>query len=193
VAAALDRARFGAAVLDLHPERLPAHLAVDRVRRWIQGQQVAGVAEALVITGRGRHSPQGYSTVRDAVGTALRRLVREGALTAVTAHTEGSFVVALAPVGARLDAAPRRRDPAPPPAPPVRRLEGLSNAVVEALEALAAERLDGLGVRHPTPAQVIAEMGHVYSRLVHAHGASETALAAAIARARAELQDGPDR
>lgn len=186
--AAFDRARFGdGAWLDLHPLRPTAAQAADRVRRWLLERQVMGMTEALVITGRGKHSAEGVSRVRTAVAGALARLRREGVLTAVREHSAGSFVVTLAPIGQRLDAPARRRDPAPPKPPTVRQLEGLPDDLVMALEDLAARRLDALGVTAPTPGQVIDEMGHVFSRLVGAHAPSEAVLRDAIQRALDEL------
>jgi hypothetical protein len=156
-------------------------------------RQVAGVPEALVICGRGRHSPDGASPVRAAVAAALARLTRDGVLRTVVAHTEGSFAVTVASLGARLDATARRRDPVPVPPAPERRLQGLPDSLMESLEALAAARLEHLGVLEPTPGQVVAEMGHVFSRLATERATSEDALASAIARARAELAENADR
>lgn len=193
LAAALDRARFGAMVLDLHPLRPTALQAAAHVRRWVLEKQVAGAREALIITGRGRHSPDGTSPVRDAVSVALTRLTRDGVVQGAAPHTEGSFVVTFAPLTARLDAAARRRDPAPPPPSPERRLQGLPDHLVEALEDLAAARLDRLGVQRATSEQVVSEMRHVFSRLVRERALSDDALSEAIARARAELDEDPDR
>lgn len=190
VAAALDAARFGdAGRLDLHPLRPTARQAADRVRAWCLERQVQGLDEVLIVTGRGRHSDEGVSPVRTAVQQALHRLVRDGVATRVREHTAGAFVVTLAPVGARLDAAPRRRDPAPPPPTPVRRLEGLSDALVEALEALAEARLERLGIARPSAAQIVDEMQHVFSRLVGTRTPSEAALLEAIRRAHDALDD----
>ncbi|MCU0623166.1 MAG: Smr/MutS family protein [Gemmatimonadaceae bacterium] len=186
--AAFDRVRFAdAARLDLHPLRPTAPQAAGRVRAWVLERQVQGFSEVLVITGRGRHSEGGVSAVRASVHRALARLTREGVVSAVTERTPGSVVVALAPLGARLDALARRRDPAPPARPPVRRLEGLPDDLVEALEGLAAARLEHLGVTAPTAGQVVDEMRHVFSRLVGTQAPSEDALRAAIERARDEL------
>lgn len=186
--AAFDRARFGdRALLDLHPLRPTAAQAADRVRRWLLERQVLGVTEALVITGRGKHSVDGVSPVRTAVQAALSRLRREGVLASVTEHSAGSFVVALAPIGQRLDAPARRRDPAPPRPPKLRQLEGLPDELVMALEELAARRLDALGIVAPTPGQVVDEMGHVFSRLVGANAPSEAVLHDAIRRALDDL------
>lgn len=188
--AALDRARFGdAAILDLHPLRPTAAQAAERVRQWLAERQVMGIAEALVITGQGRHSEDGVSPVRAAVQSALGRLQREGVVAEIQEHTPGSTVVRLAPLGRRLDAPSRRRDPAPPKRPPVRRLEGLSDDLVEALERLAAARLERLGVANPSPGQIVDEMGHVFSRLAGTQAPSEAALRTAIERATAELDD----
>lgn len=176
-------------MLDLHPLRLSANLAAARVMTWVRERQLMGLREALIITGRGNHSPGGVSPVREAVRSVLPRLIREGVVTRIERQTEGSVVVQIAPMGQRLDASARRRDPLPPKAPPVQTLEGLSNDTIEALEAFAARRLEQLGVAAPTPGQVVQEMGHVFSRLVGAHGASEDALRAALDRAAQELDE----
>lgn len=185
---AFDRVRFGeSARLDLHPLRPTAPQAAARVRAWVLERQVMGLAEVLVITGRGKHSDGGVSAVRTAVHRTLTRLIREGVVATVAEQTPGSVVVTLAPLARRFDAVARRRDPTPPPRPPVRRLEGLPDDLIEALEALAAARLEHLGVSAPTAGQVVDEMGHLFSRLVGAQAPSEDALRAAILRARDEL------
>lgn len=187
---ALDLARFGATgILDLHPLLPSAARAAGLVMAWVRERQLMGLPEALIITGRGKHSADGVSPVRDAVRGVFPRLLREGVIQHVVSQTEGSFVVQLAPVGQRIDANARRRDPSPPKAPPVRTLEGLSNETVEALEAYAARRLEQLGVTAPTSGQVIQEMGHVFSRLVGTHGTSEAALRNALATATRDLDE----
>lgn len=184
VRAALDAARFGSgATLDLHPLRPTAVQAAERVRRWLLERQVQGLSEVLVITGRGRHSPDGESPVRTAVQGALARLRREGVVDGVQAHTEGSVVVTLAPIGRRLDAPARRRDPLPPKPSPVRQLEGLPDDLLMALEELAAKRLEALGLAAPTAGQIVDEMRHVFSRLIGTHAPSEDALREAVQRA----------
>lgn len=186
-----DRLRFPpTATLDLHPLRPSAAQAAERVRRWLQERQVMGLTEVLVITGAGRHSEGGASPVRTSVRAMLQRLARAGVVARVQEHTAGSVIVTLAPLHTRFDAPARHRDPRPPAPTPVRRLEGLSNAVLEPLEALAAARLERLGIRQPTPGQVVSEMGHLFSRLAGVHTPTETALIGAIERAAADLDDG---
>ncbi len=185
---ALDEARFGATgILDLHPLRPSAARAAARVMSWVRERQLLGLREALIITGRGNHSTDGVSPVREATRGVFPRLMREGVIAHVEAHTEGSFIVQLAPVGQRIDAHARRRDPQPPKPPALPALEGLSNDTLEVLEAYAARRLELLGVTAPTSGQVIQEMGHVFSRLVGTHGASESALRSALDLAARDL------
>lgn len=166
LASSLEAARVGpAGRLDLHPLRPSPEQAVRRVRDWLAERQVQGLAEALVITGRGAHSADGDAPVRTAVARLLRQLRLEGVLTGVSESGPGGFAVTLAPLAARLDAIPRRR--ATPPPTGVRRavLEGLDADVLALLEDVAARRLDHLGLRAPTAAQVADEMSRVFSRL----------------------------
>src|ERR687890_2298779 len=102
---AFDEARFGNdRTLNLR-DRLPtAEQAAERTERWLRERQVLGGGEVLLIPGRGNGSEGGVSVVRDAVLRRLASLRRRNVVADVREHTAGSFVVALAPLAALVDA-----------------------------------------------------------------------------------------
>ncbi len=150
---ALDELRFGTdRMLDLHRLRPTAEQAAARVEAWLREKQAGGAAEVLVITGRGRNSESGVSPVKQEVGRLLARLRRGGVVKEAHAHSEGSFVVTLAPLSALRNAPRRRRDPAPPdrssdPAS----LTALSVETRDLLRRIAWRALEELGIRDPEP------------------------------------------
>ncbi len=153
---AFDEARFGKErTLNLRASLPSADEATRRAEAWLRQQQLAQAGDVLVITGRGKGSPDGVSVVREAVIRLLHVLKRKGVVASHEEHTPGSFVVTLAPVHALLEAPRRHRDarktPAlpPPPAPPS--LEALSPQTREMLRDLASHALDHLGVHDREP------------------------------------------
>lgn len=150
---AFDEARFGAArTLNLRATLPTASEAATRLERWLRQHQVQQSGELLVITGRGNNSADGVSVVREASIRVFHELRRKGVIQAFTEHTAGSFVVTLAPVKAMFDAAKRRREHTPPPAPAEPpSLAALSNETRDLLRVLAERSLDALGVRDRTP------------------------------------------
>lgn len=186
--AALEAARFGEArTLDLH-EGLPTALeAADRAERWLRERQVHVGGEMLIITGRGAHSVDGISAVREAVRRRLAILRRAGVVAAVGEESAGAFRVTLAPVRAMLEAPRRRRGPGAPAAPAPPSLAALDTETIELLRRLAVRALDVLGMRDPGPRFIEEEMVRQFTRLV-APGAGRplderafrTAIAAAI-------------
>jgi len=150
---AFDEVRFGAArTLNLRLTLPSAREAAERVERWLRQHQVQQSAEVLVITGRGNGSEGGVSPVREASIRVFHELRRKGVIEGFEEHTPGSFVVALAPMRALLDAAPRRREqtPVPAPAAPVT-LASLDEETRQLLRDLAERSLDALGVRDRRP------------------------------------------
>jgi hypothetical protein len=148
-----DELRFGAdRILDLHRLLPTAEQAVARVEAWLREKQAGGVAEVLVVTGRGRNSEDGASPVKQEVGRLLARLRRGGVVKEAHAHSEGSFVVTLAPLSALRDAPRRRRDPAPPPrSSDPDSLMVLSAETRDLLRRIAWRALEELGIRDPEP------------------------------------------
>jgi len=146
---AFDEVRFGAArTLNLRLSMPSAREAAERVERWLRQHQVQQSAEVLVITGRGNGSEGGVAVVREASIRVFHEMRRKGVIEGFVEHTAGSFVVTLAPMRALLDAAPRRREqtPVPAPAEPVT-LAALDGETRRLLRDLAERSLDALGVR----------------------------------------------
>lgn len=150
---AFDEVRFGATrTLNLRLSMPSAHEAATRLERWLRQHQVQRSEEVLVITGRGNGSEGGVSVVREASIRVLHELRRKGVIEGFEEHTPGSFVVMLAPMRALLEAAPRRREQTPMPAPaePVT-LAALDGETRRLLRDLAERSLDALGVRDRGP------------------------------------------
>ncbi len=149
---ALDEARFGPTrTLNLRASLPTADDAARRADAWLRQQQIAQAGDVLVITGRGKGSPDGVSRVREAVIRVLHTLKRKGVVAGHQEHTAGSFVVTLAPMHALLEAPRRKRDrkPEPPPSPPS--LDALSPQTRDLLRDLASHALDHLGVHDRGP------------------------------------------
>ena len=133
---AFDEVRFGASrTLNLRTSLPTGSEAAQRVENWLRQHQALKSGEVLVITGRGNNSEGGVSVVREASIRVFHELRRKGVITNFIEHTAGSFVVALAPMSAMLDAGKRRREQAPlrrrprrPPSPRSARKRGNSFA-----------------------------------------------------------------
>jgi hypothetical protein len=150
---AFDEVRFGASrTLNLRSSLPTASEAVQRVESWLRQHQVQHTGDVLVVTGRGNNSENGVSVVREASIRVFHELRRKGVITGFAEHTAGSFVVALAPMSAMLDAAKRRREqtPVPPPAAPPT-LAALDEETRKLLRDLAERSLDALGMRERGP------------------------------------------
>jgi hypothetical protein len=151
---AFDEARFGAErTLNLRASLPTADEAVRRADAWLRQQQIAQLGDVLVITGRGKGSPEGISVVREAVIRLLHSLKRKGVVASHEEHTPGSFVVKLAPMHELLEAPRRRRDTRrrqPLPASPAS-LEALQPQTRDLLRDLASHALDHLGVHDREP------------------------------------------
>ena len=149
---AFDTVRFGASnILNLR-ESLPTVAdATHRAEAWIRQRQVEGVAEVLVITGRGKGSDGGVSPVRDGIIRLIASLRRRGVLDRFAEHTAGSFSITLAPIQSMIDAPRRRREPRRRFAPTGSGLSELTGPTLKVLRELAERSLDALGVKQTAP------------------------------------------
>lgn len=189
---ALDEAAFGAGrILNLRVSLPTAAEAVARAEAWLREKQMAQGGDVLLITGRGRSSQDGVAVVKPAVEKLLFSLRRRGVVAAWQEHTEGSFVVSLAPVSSLFDAPKRKREATlARPAPPS--LAALSPATLELLREVAVRSLAGLGIPAPTREFVEDEMLTIFSKISSALPPSadrEEALCVALRHAQDELEE----
>jgi hypothetical protein len=191
---ALDEARFGSQrTLNLRESLPTAADAMARTEAWLRERQVAISGEVLVVTGRGKGSPGGVGVVRDAIRKLLGSLRRRGVVTDFVDHTQGSFVVTLAPVSTLLEAPRRNRERATPTAAPriVSSLGALDGATQTLLRELAERALSALGTAVPDHF-VDAEMMRQFNLLAAAIDpgpGGEERLRQAIARAIDEIDN----
>lgn len=191
---AFDEVRFGASrTLNLRAQQPTALQASQQVERWLRQLQVQGANEALIITGRGNQSVDGYSPVREAIVRLLPSLRRRNVISGFEEHSPGSFVVTFARVGALFETPRRRREKKtpPPPAHP-RTIVALDEETRRCLRDLATATLAMLGVQSPTSTLVDNEMMRQFSRLAAAlpdNGDREALLQQAILRALEELEN----
>ncbi len=190
---AFDELRFGASrtlnLRSLQPTATQAHTLADA---WLRQQQVLGADEALVITGRGNNSLDGFSPVREAIVKLLPSLRRRNVLTGYAEHTPGSFTVTFAPVRALFETPKRRRERTPPRALPAS-LTALDDETARLLRDLAAMSLAVLGVQSPTVLQLEDEMQRQFAVLTAAlpdNGDREALLQQALLRAAEEYEAG---
>lgn len=189
---ALDEAAFGAGrILNLRVSLPTAAEAVARAEAWLREKQMAQGGDVLLITGRGRSSQDGVAVVKPAVEKLLFSLRRRGVVAAWQEHTEGSFVVSLAPVSSLFDAPKRKREATlTRPAPPS--LAALSPATLALLREVAVRSLAGLGIPAPTREFVEDEMLTIFSKISSALPPSadrEEALCVALRHAQDELEE----
>ena len=190
---AFDELRFGPSrTLNLRAMQPTATQASTLAEGWLRSLQVQGAEEALLVTGRGRNSIEGYSPVREAIVRLLPSLRRRNVISGFAEHTAGSFVVTFAPVRALFDAPNRRREksdrvPAPTPAA----LKALDSETLGQLRDLATFVLATLGVHSPTRAMVEDEMKRQFATLSAAlpdDGDREALLQQAMQRALEEFE-----
>jgi hypothetical protein len=171
---AFDEVRFGAPrTLNLRESLPTAAGATTRTDTWLRQKQVERVGEVLIITGRGNQSEGGHSVVREAVIRLLLTLKRRGVVADHQEHTQGSFVVTLAPVSALI--APGNRSaptPAPAPASPPS-LDNLDAETRTLLRNLAERSLEGLGVQDTSPfleGEMLKQFGAIAANIGDAPG-----------------------
>lgn len=190
---AFDEIRFGSSrTLNLRPMQPTATQASTLVESWLRAHQVQGAKEALVITGRGRNSVDGFSPVRESIIRLFPSLRRRNVIESFAEHTPGSFVVSFAPVGALFDAPNRRREKSTRvPTPPPQALAALDGETLRLLRELAGFVLGTLGVHAPTGIMIDDEMIRQFSALSSAlpnNGDREALLQQAIQRVFEELE-----
>lgn len=192
---AFDEARFGRdRILNLRASLPTGAEAARRAEAWLRERQASSAGEVLVITGRGRGSLDGVPIVRDAIVRLLPALRRAGVILDAGEHTEGSFVVRLAPLQALVDAPRRRRRTPVAAAPDPQGLEGLDRETRDLLRRLAAMALSALGMRDPPDPFVSEEMVRQFATLSAAVPAGpdrESALRAVVLRAMEEYDQLP--
>jgi hypothetical protein len=191
---AFDEVRFGPArTLNLRAQQPTALQAAQQVEQWLRQLQVEGAEEALVITGRGNQSVDGYSPVREAIVRLLPSMRRRNVISSFEEHTPGSFVVTFARVGALFEAPKRRRERSTPPRTPDPRALGMLDPETRrTLRDLAVMTLAHLGVHSPTPALIDNEMSRQFSRIAAAlpeSGDKEALLQQAVHRALEDLEN----
>ena len=144
---AFDEVRFGAGrTLNLRESLPTVAVAVARAEAWLRQKQVERADEVLIITGRGNRSESGVSVVRERVAALLHALKRRGVVTGHQEHTQGSFVVNLAPVSALCES-PRRERASPRTAATPPSLDSLDADTKTLLLNLAERSLEGLGIK----------------------------------------------
>lgn len=190
---AFDELRFGPArTLNLRMRQPTATQATTQTEAWLRTLQVQGVREALVITGRGNRSVDGYSPVREAVVRLLPSLRRRNVISGFEEHTPGSFIVHFAPVRALFEAPNRRRERTPRSTPTVpTALRALDDETQRQLRDLAALALVVLGIKSPTELQIEDEMLRQFAALTAAlpeDGDREALLQQAVLRAAEEYE-----
>jgi hypothetical protein len=190
---AFDELRFGPArTLNLRAMQPTATQAATLAESWLRSLQVQGAEEALLVTGRGRNSVEGYSPVREAIVRLLPSLRRRNVISTFAEHTAGSFVVTFAPVRALFEAPNRRREKtervrAPAPAA----LSALEGETLGQLRELATFVLATLGVHSPTRTMIEDEMKRQFATLSAAlpdDGDREALLQQAMQRALEEFE-----
>src|SRR5580700_725336 len=170
---AFDAVRFAPdCVLNLRASFPTGADAVYRAESWLRERQAAGAREVLIITGRGRGSPDGVPVVREAVARCFPGLRRTGVIASAQEHDPGSFVVELATLQA-LVGARRRQHPRAEPVRDAGVLRGLDPEILELLRRLAVVALAEHGVHGPSESFVADEMARHFSRLVLAVPAGE--------------------
>jgi hypothetical protein len=182
-----DEVRFGPdRTLNLRAGLPTVAQAVHRAEVWLRERQVVQAGDVLVITGRGAGSPGGIPAIRDAIERLFPALRRQGVITEVRQHTEGSFAVRLASLRTLVEAPRRRRHPTPRPVRDPEALRALQPSTRALLRRLATVSLEALGVRTPTEAFIGDEMLRQFDRIAPSvpHGpVREAALRAALERA----------
>jgi hypothetical protein len=171
---AFDAVRFAPdCILNLRASFPTGADAAYRAESWLRERQASGAREVLIITGRGRGSPDGVAVVREAVARRFPGLRRAGVISAAQEHDPGSFVVELATLQALVGAPRRRHHSRPEPPRDAGVLNGLEPALLDMLRRLAVVALEAHGVHDPSESFVTDEMARHFSRLVQGVPAGE--------------------
>ena len=193
-----DEIQFGSArTLNLRDTFPTAADARYRADAWLRQRQATSTEDLLIVTGRGKGSPDGIPAIKQVIILLLHSLRRQGVVKDWREHTPGSFVVQPAKMTELLSAMPRRREPANQP---LRRdpaevglvLDGLAKETVKVLRILAERSLDDLGIKDRT-GLVESEMARKLSALtpgLPVTGDRDAALRSVIIRATEELDAG---
>jgi hypothetical protein len=198
VVRALEEARYGPQGLLNLRDSMPSEVeATTRAESWLRERQMLGVAETLIITGRGQGSPGGIGVVREGVRKLLNSLRRRGVIEGFSENGPGSFLVRVAPIRSLFEAPARRGERKVARAgtaavPDGTGLAGLGPELSRDLRRLAEQSLISLGVaRHKK--FVDGEMLRQFTLLATSLpvGAQrEQLLADAIQRALSEYEGG---
>ena len=198
VVRALEEARYGPQGLLNLRDSMPGEVeATTRAESWLRERQMLGVAEALIITGRGQGSPGGVGVVREGVRKLLGSLRRRGVIEGFSENGPGSFLVRVAPIRSLFDAPARRGERktargGAAAASDETALAGFGPELLRDLRRLAEQSLLSLGVAHHEKF-VDGEMRRQFTLLAASlpDGAQrEQQLADAIQRALSEYEGG---
>lgn len=161
---------------------------------WLRQRHALASEPVLIVTGRGKGSPDGIPVIKESVIAVLHRLRRQGVVRSWREQTEGALVVELGSMNDMLTAPPRHRDskrekkqPNSPSSSPY--FSGLQPETVALLRRLAERAIFDLGIRD-AEGLVEPEMAQKLSVLVRGlpeTGDREAALRAVIIRAIEEL------
>lgn len=193
---AFDQIQFGPdRTLNLRDSLPTGADARFRAESWLRQRQAVSLEEVLIVTGRGKGSPNGIPVVKEAILALLHALRRQGVVKSWREHSGGAIAVEPASMGELLSAPRRHRDSkrekstAAPVLPPSPVFAGISRETEKLLRQLAEGSLTELGIRDTT-GLVEAEMTRKLSLLVRGlpeTGDREAALCAVIIRAIEEL------
>ena len=190
---ALEEVRYGPnGLLNLRDSMPTETEAVTRAEAWLRERQVMGIAEVVIITGRGSGSPGGIAVIREGVRKVLNSLKRRGVVDKFNENGPGSFLVSVAPLK-RLFEAPRRRRESSSRRESSTVVAGLSSEAQSELRLLALASLRSLGVAESVNL-LESEMARQFSLIVASlpEGTNrDSVLTEALRRARQEYEDAP--
>ncbi len=193
---AFDETEFGPArTLNLRESLPTAAEARFRAENWLRQRQASGTEELLIVTGRGKGSPDGIPVIKAEILALLHALRRQGVVTSWSEHSQGAIIVKPASMKELLSAPRRHRDSkrekqnSHSELQPTIVFPGLSAETTKALRELAELSLNELGIQD-TAGLIETEMTRKLSLLVRSlpeSGDRERALQAVIIRAIEEL------
>lgn len=193
---AFDESQFGPdRTLNLRDSLPTAAEARFRAESWLRQRQAQSPGELLIVTGRGKGSPEGVPVVKAELLALLHTLRRQGVVKSWREHSQGALVVEPASMSELLSAPRRHRDSKREKQNqnavmhPTIVFPGLSRETTRLLRELAEGSLNELGIKDTT-GLVETEMTRKLSLLVRGlpeNGDRESALHAVIIRAIEEL------